>query len=93
MRLTFEDTHQTHIRDMRLKAWLCADMTDQILEVYEQRPLRVPQFTLLPPPGSHKRQPALMQEEGQPAMPEVHMQIDGDQQQSEAVQPQQYLAV
>ena len=81
------------VRDMRLKAWLRADMTDQILEVYEQRPLRVPQFTLLPPPGSHKRQPPLVQEGGQPAMPEVHMQIEGDEQQVEAVQPQQYLVV
>ena len=68
-------------------------MTDQILEVYEQRPLRIPQFTLLPPPRSHKRQPAVVQEAGQPTMPEVYMQVENVEQQLEAVQPQQYLAM
>ena len=68
-------------------------MTDQILEVYEQRPLRVPQFTLLAPPRSHKRQPAIIQEAGQPAVPAVDMQIENNEQRFEAVQPQRYLAV
>ena len=68
-------------------------MTDQLLEVYEQRPLRVPQFTLLPPPRSYKRQPVVVQEAGQPTMPEVYMQVENDEQQFKAVQSQQYLAV